>query len=78
MERGRQLQAGIVAEEELQLPARDTRGIRKSAKKEAKDTALGRKIREQSSPLSEVNNDENTTAGPEKADRDDTTKEKTP
>ena len=38
---------GIPAEEELQLPARDTRGIKKAEKKQAKDAALGRRIREQ-------------------------------
>jgi membrane protein len=47
LERGRQLQAGIAAEEELQLPARDTRGIEKLRKKEEKDAAMGRKIRHQ-------------------------------
>jgi membrane protein len=47
MERGRQLQSGIAAERELQLPPRDTRGIRKARKKEAKDIARGRAIREQ-------------------------------
>jgi membrane protein len=46
LERGRQLQAGIAAEEELQLAARDTRGIRKARKKEQKDIARGRAIRE--------------------------------
>jgi membrane protein len=46
LERGRQLQAGIVAEEELQLPARDMRGIRKARKKEQKDVARGLAIRE--------------------------------
>jgi membrane protein len=45
LERGRQLQAGIAAEEELQLPARDTRGIQKARKKEQKDIARGRAIR---------------------------------
>ena len=47
LERGRQLQAGIAAEEELQLPARDTRGIEKAQKKEQKDVARGRSIREE-------------------------------
>ena len=47
LERGRQLQAGIAAEEELQLPARDTRNIKKARKKRDKDVALGRKIRRQ-------------------------------
>jgi len=46
LERARQLQGGIAAEEELQLPARDTRGIRKARKKEQKDIARGRAIRE--------------------------------
>ena len=45
LERGRQLQAGIAAEAELQLPARDTRGIEKARKKEQKDLARGRAIR---------------------------------
>ncbi|MCW2711142.1 MAG: hypothetical protein JWP24_1336 [Marmoricola sp.] len=49
LERGRQLQAGIPAEEELQLPARDTRNIKKARKKREKDVALGRKIRRQAS-----------------------------
>jgi membrane protein len=45
LERGRQLEAGIAAEEELQLPARDTRNIKKARKTRDKDIALGRKIR---------------------------------
>jgi membrane protein len=47
LERGRELQAGIAAEEELQLPARDTRGIRKARSKERKDIARGRAIRQE-------------------------------
>ncbi|HEX4470874.1 MAG TPA: YihY/virulence factor BrkB family protein [Nocardioides sp.] len=50
LERGRQLQAGIAAEEELQLPARDTRGIRKARKREQKDIARGKAIRERADP----------------------------
>jgi membrane protein len=46
IERGRQLQAGIAAESEIQLPARDTRNIEKAAAKDAKDEAKGRRIRE--------------------------------
>jgi len=46
LERARQLQAGIPAEEELQLPARDMRGIRKARKNERKDIARGRALRE--------------------------------
>jgi len=45
LERGRQLQAGIPAEEELQLPPRDTRGIEKAAKKRRKDIERGRRLR---------------------------------
>ena len=52
LERGRQLQAGLAAEEELQLPARDTRGITKARKKEQKDLARGRAIREQADDTS--------------------------
>ncbi len=47
LERGRELQAGIAAEHEIQLPARDTRGIRKARKNRQKDIARGRAIREQ-------------------------------
>ena len=47
LERGRQLQAGIAAEKDIQLPPRDTRKSDKAAAKEEKDVAEGRKIREQ-------------------------------
>ena len=47
LERGRELQSGIAAEQQLQLPARDSRGIRKARKKEQKDLDRGRAIREQ-------------------------------
>jgi membrane protein len=50
LERGRELQAGIPAEEELQLPARDTRNIEKAQKKEQEDIELGRQIRQQADP----------------------------
>jgi membrane protein len=46
LERGRELQAGMPAERDLQLPPRDTRGIRKTRKKEQKDVEKGRRIRE--------------------------------
>jgi len=49
LERGRELQAGIPAESELQLPARDTRNIAKAEAKEAEDVERGREIREQAS-----------------------------
>ncbi len=45
MERGRELQAGIPAEEELQLPLRDDSKIQKAEKKEAEDVERGRELR---------------------------------
>jgi membrane protein len=45
IERGRQLQAGIAAEEEIQLPPRDTRKIDKNAAKDAKEVEEARAIR---------------------------------
>ena len=50
LERGRELQAGIPAEEELQLPPRDDRNIEKAREKEEKDIELGRQIREAADP----------------------------
>lgn len=46
LERGRQLQAGIAAEEDIQLLPRDTRKSDKVAAKEEKDVTEGRRIRE--------------------------------
>lgn len=46
LERGRQLQAGIAAEETIQLPARDERNIEKAQQKHDDDVAAGREIRE--------------------------------
>lgn len=45
LERGRQLQAGMAAEETLQLPPRDTRKLEKAKAKEEKDIARGRRLR---------------------------------
>lgn len=45
LERGRELQAGIAAEETIQLPARDTKGIEKAKSKHAKDVRRGRELR---------------------------------
>ena len=45
VERGRQLQAGMPAEDELQLPARDTRKIKKSEAKEAKELEQAGRLR---------------------------------
>ena len=50
LERGRELQAGIPAEEELQLPPRDDRNIVKAREKEEKDAARAREIREANDP----------------------------
>jgi membrane protein len=60
LERARQLQAGIPAEEELQLPARDTRGITKARKKEQKDVARGRAIRERADEETTIDTREKT------------------
>jgi membrane protein len=46
MERGRQLQAGIEAEETIQLPPRDTTKSDKLQEKEAEDIRHGRELRE--------------------------------
>ena len=46
MERGRQLQAGIHAEDDIQLPPRDTRVIDKNAAKDARDIEQGRQLRD--------------------------------
>jgi membrane protein len=49
MERGRQLQAGIKAEETIQLPPRDTRKSEKLQKQEEEDIRHGRELRERHS-----------------------------
>ena len=41
LERGRELQAGLPAEETVQLPPRDTRNIEKADEKQAKDVPAG-------------------------------------
>jgi membrane protein len=46
LERGRQLQAGMPAEETIQLPARDTRKSDKAAEKERADVDRGRRLRQ--------------------------------
>jgi membrane protein len=79
LERGRQLQAGMPAERELQLPPRDTRGIRKARKKEEKDIERGRLIREQAADSSTRQDQETNpvTDADEGRHRTTTTKEKT-
>jgi membrane protein len=51
IERARELQAGIPAEVQLQLPVRDTRGSDRAAAKHAADVAAGQQIRERHSGL---------------------------
>lgn len=48
LERGRQLQAGIEAEEHIQLPPRDTKQSDKKAEQHAKDVRMGRELRRKS------------------------------
>jgi len=45
LERGRELQSGVAAEETLQLPPRDTRKLKKEEAAEEKDLAMGRELR---------------------------------
>ncbi|HEX2214784.1 MAG TPA: YhjD/YihY/BrkB family envelope integrity protein, partial [Mycobacterium sp.] len=45
IERGRQLQAGLPAEQELQLPPKDTHNLRKEETAEAKDLKRARRLR---------------------------------
>lgn len=49
LERGRELQAGIPAEEQIQLPLRDSRNTEKAAEKQREDVARGRELREEAS-----------------------------
>lgn len=49
LERARQLQAGVPAEERIQLPVRDDRNIEKRRRQAAKDAERGRRLREQAS-----------------------------
>jgi membrane protein len=61
LERGRQLQAGMPAEESLQLPPRDTRKIEKAEKKEQQDIERGRRLRESGGDAASI--DERSSAG---------------
>jgi membrane protein len=45
LERGRELQSGVAAEDTIQLPARDTRNIDKAETKHAADVQRGRERR---------------------------------
>jgi membrane protein len=46
LERGRELQSGLPAERQIQLPPRDTRNIEKAEKKRREDIERGRELRE--------------------------------
>ena len=63
IERGRQLQAGIEAEETIQLPPRDTRQSDKQAEQRAKDVRVGRALRrsrgEDDTPAEDEHNEHN-------------------
>ena len=48
LERARELQAGLAAEDLIQLPPRDTRNIEKADAKRDDDIRRGREIREDS------------------------------
>lgn len=74
LERARELQAGLPAEETLQLPPRDTAGIIKTEQKEAKAIEEAREVRLQSgnSPLAAAHRAEQQKAdGPDGKDLDD-------
>jgi membrane protein len=57
LERGRELQAGMEAEENIQLPPRDTRQSNKKAEKHEKDVRIGRELRESRGELSSTSGD---------------------
>jgi membrane protein len=46
LERGRELQAGIAAEDDLKLPLRDTTVVEKDDAKEERDSQRGRELRQ--------------------------------
>jgi len=47
IERGRELQSGVAAEDTIQLPARDIRNLDKAETKHAQDVQRGRELRDQ-------------------------------
>jgi membrane protein len=63
LERGRELQAGLPAEDLLQLPPRDTRGLRKQERKREQDIARGRELRESHGRSSDPDDTEDAPAG---------------
>ncbi|HEY8589633.1 MAG TPA: YihY/virulence factor BrkB family protein, partial [Naasia sp.] len=69
LERSRQLQAGIAAEEDIQLPPRDTKKSVKAADKEEKDIADGKAIREQNARKNPDAADEYLSGSSDKSDK---------
>jgi membrane protein len=67
LERGRQLQAGIEAEETIQLPPRDTRQSDKKAEQHAKDVRDGRELRRESVRAMQAEDERN---GSDESDKD--------
>ena len=61
LERGRELQSGLAAEETLQLPPRDTRKLEKDEAAEAEDLRRGRELRQSSRKHRHRLGDEETT-----------------
>jgi membrane protein len=68
MERGRQLQAGIEAEETIQLPPRDTKKSEKLQAQEEEDIRHGRELREQHSN-GQNGTEQERTGAPKEEDR---------
>jgi membrane protein len=57
LERGRELQAGVKAEEKVQLPPRDTKVSDKQDEKEKEDVARGRRLRESRGDTQKIEED---------------------
>ncbi|MET3721543.1 MULTISPECIES: YhjD/YihY/BrkB family envelope integrity protein [unclassified Arthrobacter] len=69
MERGRQLQAGIEAEETIQLPPRDTKKSEKLQKQEEEDIKHGRELREKHNPQDGGDTEDSTSGRDDHQDR---------
>jgi membrane protein len=69
MERGRQLQAGIEAEETIQLPPRDTKRSEKLQEQEEEDIRRGRELRERHSRDAGHENTSDTGSGTDRSGR---------
>ncbi|PJI93907.1 YihY/virulence factor BrkB family protein [Luteimicrobium subarcticum] len=69
LERGRELQAGVAAEEQVQLPLRDTKASDKAAEKRAKDIEQARALRASNGETTDADDVDGTLppAGPDTA-----------